>query len=211
MKTIPQHKHVPFGPYLTKMETDPNFCKRLLELGKTLTTKHTQYLAGAIDDEYVYDLKKDVWVREGLQIYVDNWINGFKQFSGDHSFHPKYRIHPVWINFQKAKEYNPVHTHPNCNLSFILFLDVPKEIMTEKRETKGAPPGHTGFLYGEDAQGFITHRIIKPETGLLYMFPSNLRHYVSHFNSKVTRITVSGNIMFLETVRKSGNVTFLDR
>ena len=200
MKIIANHKHVPFGPYVAKMNPDPDFCKRLLELGKTLTTKHNKHLAGAIEHEYSYDLKKDSWIEEEFKVCVNTWIMGFKSFSGDVDFNPKYKFDTLWINFQKAGEYNPVHTHPNCNLSMILFLEVPKEMIEEKHPTKGAPPGYTGFLYGEDTYGFITHRIIKPETGCLYMFPSNLRHYVSHFNSKVTRISASGNIMFLDTL-----------
>ena len=90
----------------------------------------------------------------------------------------------------------PIHTHPNCNISFILFLEVPKEMLAEKRVTKGLPPGFTGFLYGEDVYGAVTNRIIKPEENVLYMFPSNLRHCVAHFNSKVTRTSVSGNVIF---------------
>jgi hypothetical protein len=196
MKIIPDHKHIPFGPYVGKMKVDPDFCKRLLELGKTLTKRHNEYLAGNIYHEYVYDLKKHRWLEEEFEICVNTWIAGFRQFSGDVKFDPKYKLHPLWINFQKAGEYNPVHTHPNCNLSFILFLEIPKEMLEEKPTSKGAPPGHTGFLYGEDIYGVITHRIVKPEEGTLYMFPSNLRHYVSHFNSKVTRTSVSGNVTF---------------
>ena len=196
MKIRPNHKHIPFGPYLSQMFVDDDFCKRLLKVGKTLTKKHTQYLAGSIEEEYVFDLKKDPWIEEEFKVGVDAWLSGFRQFSGDHKFLPTYKLHPLWINFQKAGEYNPIHTHPNCNISFILFLEVPKEMLAEKRVTKGAPPGFTGFLYGEDVYGVITHRIIKPEENVLYMFPSNLRHYVAHFTSKVTRTSVSGNVIF---------------
>ena len=197
MKILADYQHVPFGPYVAKMNTDPDFCKRLLEMGKTLTTRHNEYLAGSIEEEYVFDLKKHPWIEEEFEVCINTWVDGFRQFSGDRKFQPEFKLKPLWINFQKSGEYNPIHTHPNCNLSFILFLEVPTEMLEEKRTTKGAPPGHTGFLYGEDAHGFITHRIIRPEENVLYMFPSNLRHYVSHFNSKVTRTSVSGNVTFL--------------
>jgi hypothetical protein len=196
MKLLPEHQHIPFGPYLTKMKADPDFCRRLLEVGKTLTRNHTEFLAGNLEHEYLYDLKKHPWIEEELKIYVNTWIDGFKQFSGNKNFNPTHKQSEIWINFQKSKEYNPIHTHPNCNISFILFLEIPKEMLEEKQITRGAPPGWTGFLCGEDAPAFITHRGIKPETNLLLMFPSNLRHYVAHFNSKVTRTSVSGNIVF---------------
>ena len=193
---ITNHKHIPFGPYVAKMNVDPGFCKRLLEKGKTLTKKHSEYLAGNIQHEYVFDLKKDAWIEEEFNVCVNGWIKNYQQFSGDRNFNPEFKLHPLWINFQKAQEYNPIHSHPNCNLSFILYLQIPKEMLAEKRIATGAAPGHTGFMYGEDAYGFITNRIVRPEEGTLLMFPSGLRHYVSHFNSKVTRVSVSGNITF---------------
>ena len=194
---ITDHKHIPFGPYVAKMTLDPGFCKRLLETGKTLTKSHKEYLAGSIEHEYVFDLNKDKWIEEEFDACIGTWLKGYQQFSGDRSFNPQFKLHPLWINFQKAKEYNPIHSHPGCNLSFVLYLEVPKEMLAEARATTGAAPGHTGFMYGEDAYGFITHRIVKPSEGTLLMFPSNLRHYVSHFDSpNVTRTSVSGNITF---------------
>ena len=194
---ITDHKHIPFGPYVAKMTLDPGFCKRLLATGKTLTKSHAEYLAGSIEHEYVFDLKKDTWIEEEFDACVGTWLKGYRQFSGDRNFNPQFKLHPLWINFQKAKEYNPIHSHPGCNLSFVLYLEVPKEMLAEARATTGAAPGHTGFMYGEDAYGFITHRIVKPSEGTLLMFPSNLRHYVSHFDSpNVTRTSVSGNITF---------------
>ena len=194
---ITDHKHIPFGPYVAKMTLDPGFCKRLLETGKTLTKSHKEYLAGSIEHEYVFDLNKDKWIEEEFDACIGTWLKGYQQFSGDRNFNPQFKLHPLWINFQKAKEYNPIHSHPGCNLSFVLYLEVPKEMLAEARATTGAAPGHTGFMYGEDAYGFITHRIVKPSEGTLLMFPSNLRHYVSHFDSpNVTRTSVSGNITF---------------
>ena len=195
MKIRPDHKHIPFGPYLSQMIVDDDFCKRLLKVGKTLTKKHNQYLAGNIDEEYVFNLKKDSWIAEEFKVAVDAWLSGSRQFSGDHKFQPTYKLESLWINFQKAGEYIPIHVHPNCDISFVLFLEVPKEMLAEKRVLH-LPPGFTGFLYGEDVYGAITNRIIEPQENVLYMFPSNLRHCVAHFNSKVTRTSVSGNVVF---------------
>ena len=196
MKILNEHQHIPFGPYLSSMRVDSNFCTRLLKEGRTLTKKNNENLAANIEQEYLYDLEKDLWIKEEFNLFINTYIHGFKQFSGNLKFNPTYKLNRLWINFQKAGEYNPVHTHPNCHVSFILFLEIPKEMLEEKQIIQGAPPGHTGFLCGEETYGFLTHRIIKPEAGLLLMFPNNLKHYVSHFNSKVTRISVSGNINF---------------
>ena len=197
MNILSEHHHIPFGPYLVKMNVSLDFCKRLLKIGKKLTVSHHPYLAGQIHHEYIYDLGKHPWIEEEFKIYINTWIDGFRQFSESPNFNPKYKLDALWINFQKSKEYNPTHIHTNCNLSFALFLEVPKKILKEKRISKGDPPGYTVFFYGEENFGVKTHQRIRPEVGTLLMFPARLRHHVPHFNSKVTRTTVSGNVRFL--------------
>ena len=203
MKIIPNHEYIPFGPYVAKMDIDLEFCKRLLKLGKTLKKKITSQLAGKIESEYVYDLEKHPWIKEEFQVCVNTWITGFRSFTGDPGRDPhaevQFKLDPLWINFQKAEEYNPVHIHPGCHLSFVLYLEVPEEMLKEKVRTRGIPAGYTGLMYGEHSDIFFTmaHRIIRPKVGTLLMFPSNLRHYASHFHSKVIRTTVSGNVTFI--------------
>jgi len=197
MKITIKHYKIPFGPYFAGMNANPDFCTRLLKTGKKLTQRFHKELAGHIHHEYNYDLKKHSWIKEEFKIYINTWIHGFEQFRGGEKFNPPYKLKSIWINFQKSGEYNPVHTHPDCALSFVLYLEVPRKMLEEKRSTmRGIPPGHTGFIYGERTPGVVSERVIKPEEGMLYMFPAYLRHYVTHFNSKVTRTTVSGNITF---------------
>ena len=202
MKIITNHEYIPFGPYLAKMEIDLEFCKRLLEVGKTLTKKYNTELAGNIDEEYLYDLKKHPWIEPEIKVCVNTWISGWRKFSGISDFDPQIRLDPLWINFQKAGEYNPIHLHPGCNLSFVLFLEIPEEMLKEKSKISGIPPGYLGFMYGENIvlHGSVTHRVIQPKVGTLVMFPSILRHYVSHFTSNVIRTSVSGNISFGEVI-----------
>tara|TARA_R100001143_G_C3329137_1_gene118568 strand:- start:313 stop:954 length:642 start_codon:yes stop_codon:yes gene_type:complete len=194
------HEYLPFGPYVAKMEVDLKFCERLLKLGKTLKKKHNAELAGAIEHEYLYDLEKHPWIKEEFKICVNTWITGYKKFSGDPSVEPNFKLDPLWINFQKAEEYNPVHIHPGCHLSFVLYLEVPEEMLKEKVRTRGIPAGYTGLMYGEHSDLFCTivNRVIKPKVGTLVMFPSNLKHFASHFESQgVTRTSVSGNIILI--------------
>ena len=202
MKIITNHEYIPFGPYLAKMEIDLKFCKRLLEVGKTLTKKYTAHLAGELEHEYIYDLEKHPWIEEEFKVCVNTWITGWRKFSGISDFDPQIRLDPLWINFQKAGEYNPIHLHPGCNLSFVLFLEIPEEMLKEKSKISGIPPGYLGFMYGENIvlHGSVTHRVIQPKVGTLVMFPSILRHYVSHFTSNVIRTSVSGNISFGEVI-----------
>tara|TARA_R100001132_G_C3240118_1_gene71214 strand:+ start:112 stop:714 length:603 start_codon:yes stop_codon:yes gene_type:complete len=199
LAVLPEHKYNPFGPYLAEMAVDPNYCAKLLKLGKTLKKSHRENLAGQIEHEYVYPVDKEPWIFNEFQIYINTWIDGFKRFAARPNFNPKYQLNQLWINRMKAKEYNPIHIHPNCDLSFVLWLEVPQRMLDEakKKETNAANPGDICFLYGEETNSVITEKHFPPRINTLMIFPANLRHQVLHFNSKVTRTSVAGNINFV--------------
>ena len=103
----------------------------------------------------------------------------------------------MWINYMKAGDFNPPHSH-GADLSFVAFPDVPKEIIEECGEFKGTMrgPGGVSWLYGDGNRQCITvvHRL--PETRDLFIFPAFLKHWVFPFKSDVERISVSGNVLF---------------
>ena len=55
------------------------------------------------------------------------------------------------------------------------------------------------FEYGLQARPrwATTGTAIKPQTGDMFMFPALLQHWVCPFKSKVTRISVSGNLRII--------------
>ena len=193
-----EHKYHHFGPYLAEMPVDPTYCAKLLKLGKTLKKSHRSNLAGQIHHEYIYGLQKDPWIFNEFQIYINTWLEGWRRFSNKPKFNPKYKLFQMWINRMKAKEYNPIHIHLNCALSFVLWLEVPQQMLneTKKKETSASNPGDTCFLYGEDKWSVVTEKCFTPRVNTLIIFPADLRHSVMHFNSKVTRTSVAGNIKF---------------
>ena len=197
---LPQHKYHLFGPYLAEMPVDPDYCARLLKLGKKLKKSHRKNLAGQIEHEYLYDLQKDSWIFQELQIYINTWIEGYKRFKGQANFNPKYQLTQMWINRMKAKEYNPIHVHTNCELSFVLWLEVPQRMLDEakKNKTNAANPGDICFLHGEETKGLtVTEKRFPPQVNTLMIFPAILRHQAMHFNSKVIRTSVAGNIKWV--------------
>ena len=183
MEILPNHTFVPFGPYLAQMEVDPKYCAKVLKLGKTLKKRFSKKLAGQIHNEYGFDLKKHPWLFEEFKVYIDTWIYGWGNFRRSNDYNVDYSLKEMWINRMVPKEYNPPHIHQYCDLSFVLWLEVPQRMLDEakKNETNAANPGDTCFQHGEDN---------------LLMFPNNLRHYVMHFDSPGERISVSGNIIF---------------
>ena len=194
-----EHKYHHFGPYLAEMPVNPTYCAKLLKMGKKLKKSHRKNLAGQIEHEYLYPIETEPWIFQEFQIYVNTWIEGWKKFGNKTNFNPKYQLAQMWINRMKHKEYNPIHVHTHCNLSFIIWLEVPKRMLDEakKNETNAANPGETCFLYGEDKWSAITERHFAPVVNTLMIFPADLRHQVMHFNSKVIRTSVAGNITFI--------------
>ena len=83
-------------------------------------------------------------------------------------------------------------------LCFVLFLDSPKELEKEAKEFEGTSvqPGSLLFEYTQQARPrwSTTGASAFPKTGDFYMFPALLQHWVCPFKSKVTRISVSGNL-----------------
>jgi uncharacterized protein (TIGR02466 family) len=100
----------------------------------------------------------------------------------------------LWINFQKNHDFNPSHNHPGL-ISFVIYCKVPQNIFEDQAESKVPIAGTVTFEYGEDTsefnQGSFT---VKPFDGLMLMFPSEMRHYVSPYWIDEDRISVSGNI-----------------
>jgi len=196
-----EHKYHCFGPYLAEMPVNPDYCAKLLKLGKKLKKSHRSNLAGQIEHEYLYPLDTEPWIFNEFQIYVNTWIEGWKRFSDKPNFNPKYQMTQMWINRMKAKEYNPIHVHTRCELSFVLWLEVPQRMLNEGKGTPltnvGAKPGELCFLYGEETSYVLSEKRFTPKLNTLLLFPALLRHQVLHFNSKVTRTSVAGNIKWV--------------
>ena len=131
-----EHKYHHFGPYLAEMPVDPIYCAKLLKLGKKLKKSHRSNLAGQIHHEYIYDLEKDPWIFQEFQIYVNTWIEGWRRFASKPKFNPKYKLTQMWINRMRPKEYNPIHVHTFCDLSFVLWLEVPQRMLNEAKKMK---------------------------------------------------------------------------
>jgi hypothetical protein len=101
-----------------------------------------------------------------------------------------------WINFQKANEFNPIHSHSGI-MSAVLYIEVPEEIAQEALNplnTNMRCPGQIEFMYGSDLLGVSgTHKII-PKTGDILLFHAGLKHTVYPFTSNVERVSMSFNV-----------------
>ena len=108
---------------------------------------------------------------------------------------PEYIMSALWINYQKANEFNPPHDHDG-KLSFVIYLQIPEELKKENAEYKGKScgPGGIQFLYGNGPRECITYMSYFPEELDMFIFPAWLKHWVSPYKADCVRISVSGNV-----------------
>ena len=191
-----------WGPFVCKLQVEQEMVDILLEKGKESREKnldHRSKLAGMIDNEYYYEDYGE-WIVPKFTPYIHAYIEGL-QTSWEVVIKPikECITTSLWLNYQKAKEYNPPHHHEG-DLSFVIYLQVPDEIKKENEKMQGvqnnAGPGCINFNYGVELPFSISDFHKLPEVGDLFIFPAWLTHHVFDFKSDVERISVSGNIIF---------------
>jgi hypothetical protein len=205
----------PFGPSIyhsTMNETMMDCLKTIAADSETNGADFSDKLAGNIAEERLWgtgtavkevfkdelkDHLKNFVYWEGER-YVSHLLN--KQEYLDHGtkddaeFTYEFNVEP-WINYQKANEFNPIHSHGGL-ISSVLYIDVPEEIAQEAEHSKSnmGCAGQIEFMFGSDSLGSNgTHKII-PKTGDILLFNAKLKHCVYPFKSDVTRISMSFNV-----------------
>ena len=191
-----------WGPFVMETKVEQEFVDILLEKGNESRTKNLdnrKKLAGMIDNEYYYEDYEE-WFIPKFTPYMDSYINGLRNnWIPKQKPIKKWYTNALWINYQKANEYNPPHNHSD-DLSFVIYLQVPEELEKELKETEdlhnNSGPGTINFNYGIKMPLSINHFYKFPRMGDIFIFPAWLTHYVHAFKSDVERISVSGNISF---------------
>ena len=202
----------PFGPVIYQSTISDELHRLMLdeaiELQKKKENDYRQNLAGNIEEEYAYsDAVRDRCTEEILYLCSDYsekiGAQGALIQPWTKSIPENELVLPqLWVNFQKAGEWNPPHCHSGL-FSFVTYLQVPPEIGQEKDQEhqKNSFPsaGLLQFDYGEHIPFTnVTHQML-PKEKMIVFFPARLRHYVYPFKSEVTRISVSGNVFSNKT------------
>ncbi len=160
---------------------------------------HTAGLAGDIKDEKYFDWSNHEYL---LQAFKDEFkvhvSRIYRKNVMDISF-----VNPanagvkldfeqyIWVNRQKATEYNPLHNHTGL-LSFVYYPDIPDEIREEyKQQTNNYEArGLIEFVASRETDSMV----FNPRRGELFMFDAGHRHQVYPFYSDATRVSLAGNI-----------------
>ena len=107
-------------------------------------------------------------------------------------------INSMWIVEQQPGEYNPIHTHTNCDISTVMYLKAPIFLPSEKTERND--DGTIYFIGSSSPKGKLkTNSLkVKPTPGAFFIFPSHLQHTVYPYktNDNFARRSVSFNASF---------------
>ena len=185
-----------WGPCVIKLKIIDELKNLLLEGGKKSTRDFRDKLAGILDNEKGYDEETIKKVVPYMSQYLGVYDQMYQKFVGKpYDKKPEYIISALWINYQKANEFNPPHDHDG-KLSFVTYLQIPDELKKEHAAYTGKScgPGGIQFIYGDGPRDCITYQSFFPEEGDMFIFPAWLKHWVAPYRSDCTRISVSGNV-----------------
>ena len=202
------HRYLHFGPVIGGIRCNADLCKELLDRGHKTTRSHVKNLAGHLDKENIFENNDKQWFVDNFQNYFIPYFKKLQDVSDPNFYYgiPPYKevwLSNLWINFMKKGEFNPPHSHDG-DFSFVLYLQVPKELAEEDKKFKGqgTGPGIISFMYGEEQKGIRTAQGITPALNELWIFPATLKHTVPPFKSDVERISISGNWFIIDKLIK---------
>ena len=103
----------------------------------------------------------------------------------------------AWYVRSFAGDYNPIHTHTECELTCVGFLKTP-DFAKENRKKNSSSNGELQLISngGGEARHFFENDSIRfiPKVGNWYLFPSNIRHLVYPFRCGGERRSFSINM-----------------
>ncbi len=185
-----------WGPCVVKMKITDRFKKLLLDEGGASNIDFTTKLAGILDKETGYGDAAKNKVLPDLSQCLGVYDQAYQNYvSKPYEKKPEYVLSALWINYQKANDFNPPHDHDG-KLSFVTYLQIPDELKKENAayEGKSCGPGGIQFIYGNGPRDCVTYMSFFPEENDMFVFPAWLKHWVAPFKSDCVRISVSGNV-----------------
>ena len=112
--------------------------------------------------------------------------------------YPDFFIKSIWININKKNDFNCLHAHPECDLSGVLWINIPKgsgnfEFVSPHSFTGSSIIGSYDERFKSDTYNYHAYQLY-PKEGSMLVFPSYLQHQVERNESDEDRISVSFNL-----------------
>ena len=195
---IINYEYFHWGPFLYKTTLGSEELKAINKLcNKKNSNDVRKTLAGLIRHEY--NIKpSDLFKTIGpyFHSYAKAYTETRKTFLAN-----KIELVASWVNYMTKFEFNPVHSHDG-DLSFVIYTQVPKGLKKEINKTvsNNEYPGAIKFIYYlNNSKMLLNQHTFIPVVGDFFIFPANLHHSVNPFKFEGERISVSGNLKFINT------------
>ena len=208
------HLHRPWADILFETTLPPMILEKMIEISDKVLAdpKRTHWgdnLAGQIKEEPL--ITPELLEKDNLIAFFGNMVQEYvhqcilQQAPPDQSSYLKsikkditIDLNSIWIVEQQPGEYNPLHTHTNCDISAVMYLKVPEFLPSEKPERDD-----DGIIYfigdcGVPNELKLSSIKSKPSPGAFFIFPSHMMHTVYPYktNDNFARRSVSFNASF---------------
>ena len=206
--------HRPWSDILFETTLSPMVLEKMIEISDEVLADSKRIswggnLAGQIKEELLIEPK--LLEKENLLDFFGNMVQEYvhqcnlQQAPPDQhqhietvKNHIQVVINSMWIVEQQPGEYNPNHTHTNCDISTVMYLKVPNFLPSQKTERDD--DGTIYFVGGAGANDKLkTNSLkVKPTPGAFFIFPAHLQHTVYPYktNDNFARRSVSFNASF---------------
>ena len=194
------------------------------ELSKSEDWSHN--LVGQVEQEIAIPTdilnKWGDWFHDQIKLYIGEYFNQLyipeqNMIDVDRNITSlainKMQIEVVaaWFVRSFAGDFNPIHTHTDCQLTCVGYLKVPDLSKERKKEGSKSGPAPGGNLEILSSVGVINSAFendrysFTPKVGNWYLFPANIRHSVYPFKCDGERRSFSINMnsnIFKKVVNK---------
>ena len=125
-----------WGPLLFKIKMQQGDLKKCVDLCSKKSSEVDETLAGVIKHQHYIS---PTHYSKIINPYLDPFHQAYQNWYGKTI--TQVNIRSSWVNFMRAGEFNPPHTHPNCDLSSVLFIKIPEALKEEHKKFTGTGSG----------------------------------------------------------------------
>jgi len=143
------------------------------------------------------------WCREAIE-HMCRLPN--KDKDGTPELKPTYAI-TAWANVNRDGNYNNMHNHPRQHWALVYYVALGQERPGFKNngrlEIRDPRPG--ARFYNPPGYRFGLSKIVKPEPGMMVVFPAWVEHWVHPFFGWGERISIAANVRITTPTKKESD------
>jgi len=205
----------PWSVPIFKTTLPPNVLQTMIEISDQVIAdkdakSHGKKLVGQIDTELLveHDIMKQAGVLGFFMEAIRQFVIQCKCQMFPHMINDIQQeewlteMLEMWIISQRPGEYNPMHIHPQCQISTVMYLKVPK-MLPSKKEHRPLDDGSIVFTSNasRDLEFSVAGMSIPPQVGDFYIFGAQQQHAVYPYRcaegqKDTERRSISFNALF---------------